>query len=133
MNMSNFNKLVDRMQQGFVNFPYLQRALVHPDGFADQAAFQMDHNGATPDPPGSAIDTSARCCHPWLLHYGISQGGIMGGADRALARCRQGRARSPGINYSTCSAARLTRTSTSRSRLQALNYLTCRPASCCSR
>ncbi|HMY25231.1 MAG: hypothetical protein U0R29_05650 [Solirubrobacterales bacterium] len=101
MNMSNFNKLVDRMQQGFVNFLYLQRALVHPDGFADQAAFQMDHNGATPITPGSAIDTSAGAATRGY-YYGISQGGIMGGALTALSPdVDKGVLGVPGINYST--------------------------------
>ena len=31
--MSNFKRLVDRMQQGFVNFHYLGRALIRPGGF----------------------------------------------------------------------------------------------------
>ena len=41
--MSNFNKLVDRMQQGFVNFMYLGRALIHPDGLATDPAFEIDN------------------------------------------------------------------------------------------
>ena len=38
--LSNFPKLVDRMQQGFVNFMYLGRALVRPDGLAGEPEFQ---------------------------------------------------------------------------------------------
>lgn len=101
MNMSNFNKAVDRMQQGFVNFLYLQRALVHPNGFAIQPAFQMDYNGATPITPGSAIDTSAGA-DTRGFYYGISQGGIMGGALTALSPdVDKGVLGVPGINYST--------------------------------
>ncbi|HET6830983.1 MAG TPA: hypothetical protein VFH44_06490, partial [Solirubrobacterales bacterium] len=53
--MSNFKKLADRMQQGYVNFMYLGRALIHPDGLATDPAFALDNgDGAEP-----AIDTSA--------------------------------------------------------------------------
>ncbi|MBN8866866.1 MAG: hypothetical protein J0H98_04880 [Solirubrobacterales bacterium] len=101
MNMSNFPKAVDRMQQGFVNFLYLQRALVHPDGFADTAGFTIDPDGAGPNPAGSVIDTSAGN-ETRGYYYGISQGGIMGGALTALSpdidRAVLG---VPGINYST--------------------------------
>lgn len=100
-NMSNFNKAVDRMQQGFVNFMYLQRALAHPDGFADEEAFLMDHNGNTPITPASAIDTSAGE-DTRGYYYGISQGGIMGGALTALSPdVDYGVLGVPGINYST--------------------------------
>jgi hypothetical protein len=101
MNMSNFNKAVDRMQQGFVNFLYLQRALVHPDGFAADPAFTVDHNGTTPITPGPAIDTSAGA-DTRGYYYGISQGGIMGGALTALSPdVDRGVLGVPGINYST--------------------------------
>ncbi|MDQ2700581.1 MAG: hypothetical protein M3Y23_04555, partial [Actinomycetota bacterium] len=99
--MSNFNKAADRMQQGFVNFMMLGRAMAHPDGFADEPAFTMDHNGTTPITPGSAIDTSAGAD---TRHYymGISQGGIMGGALTALSPdADYGVLGVPGINYST--------------------------------
>jgi len=101
MNMSNFNKAVDRMQQGFVNFLYLQRALVHPNGFAADPAFTVDHNGTTPITPGPAIDTSAGE-DTRGYYYGISQGGIMGGALTALSPdVDRGVLGVPGINYST--------------------------------
>ncbi|MGA7396794.1 MAG: hypothetical protein WBW62_05035, partial [Solirubrobacterales bacterium] len=95
--MSNFPKMVDRMQQGFVNFLYLQRALVHPDGFASNAAFQYD-NGAGME---SVIDLSAGASTRG--HYmGISQGGIMGGALLALSPdADRGVLGVPGMNYST--------------------------------
>ena len=69
---SNFPKLVDRMQQGFLNFNYIGRALLHADGFAADPAFQ-DASGA------SLIDRTR------LYYDGNSQGGIMGGALTALA------------------------------------------------
>jgi len=47
--MSNFKQLADRMQQGYVNFMYLGRALIHPDGLATDAAFAMD-NGDGSEP-----------------------------------------------------------------------------------
>ena len=36
------NSAFDRMQQGFINFMMLGRALVHPDGFAADPAFHYD-------------------------------------------------------------------------------------------
>ncbi len=99
--MSNFSKAIDRMQQGFVNFMMISRALAHPDGFADEAAFQMDSNVAVPITSGSAIDTSAG--EDTRGYYmGISQGGIMGGALTALSPdADRGILGVPGINYST--------------------------------
>ncbi|MGK2931186.1 MAG: hypothetical protein ACSLFD_00155, partial [Solirubrobacterales bacterium] len=100
--MSNFHKAVDRMQQGFVNFMMIQRALIHPDGFADEPAFNMTFDGTTPlATPGSAIDTSDGL-DTRGYYYGISQGGIMGGALTALdPDVDAGVLGVPGINYST--------------------------------
>jgi hypothetical protein len=96
--MSNFNKLVDRMQQGFVNFMYLQRALIHPDGMADLPAFQ-DGDGTTAG--DSLIDLSAGD-DTRGQYMGISQGGIMGGALTALSPdADYGVLGVPGMNYST--------------------------------
>jgi hypothetical protein len=79
-NLSTFNRLVDRMQQGFVNFHYLGRALVNADGFNSSDAFKVDADGSTTlDPDESVIDTSE------LYFEGISQGAIMGGALTALS------------------------------------------------
>ncbi|MCB0870192.1 MAG: hypothetical protein KDB52_05110 [Solirubrobacterales bacterium] len=101
-NMSNFNKAVDRMQQGFVNFMMIQRAMIHPDGFAAEPAFQMTHNGTDPvtNPGTPAIDVSAG--EDTRGYYmGISQGGIMGGALTALSPdVDRGVLGVPGINYS---------------------------------
>ena len=102
-NMSNFNKAVDRMQQGFVNFMMIQRAMIHPNGFVTDPALQMTHNGAAPvsNPGTPAIDTSAG--EDTRGYYmGISQGGIMGGALTALSPdVDRGVLGVPGINYST--------------------------------
>ncbi len=102
-NMSNFNKAVDRMQQGFVNFMMIQRAMIHPQGFVTDDALKMTHNGTDPvDNPGTpAIDTSdGEDTRGYYM--GISQGGIMGGALTALSPdVDRGVLGVPGINYST--------------------------------
>jgi hypothetical protein len=86
--LSRFNTLVDETQQGFLNFLYLGRAMIHPSGFAANAAFQ---SGGQP-----VIDTSR------LYYDGNSQGGILGGSLTAIApdfnRAVLG---VPGMNYST--------------------------------
>ena len=73
--LSNFASLPDRVQQGFVNFLYLGRLLIHPQGFNNDPAFRVT-KGALP----SRCSTSER-----LFYDGNSQGGIMGGALTALA------------------------------------------------
>ena len=65
--LSSFPSLVDRNQQGFLNFMFLGRLLVHPQGFDANPAF------------GGAIDTRR------LFYAGASQGGILGGALTAVA------------------------------------------------
>lgn len=69
--LSNFRQLPDRLQQAFLNFMLLGRLLTAADGFVSDPAFQL--NG-TP-----LIDTQE------LYYYGISQGGIEGGAYMSLA------------------------------------------------
>ncbi len=84
----HFATIGDRLQQGFVAALYLGRAMIHPDGFAKQAAFQQA--GAP------VIDTSA------LYYDGNSQGGINGGALTALAPdFRRAVLGVPGMNYAT--------------------------------
>ena len=87
-NFSRFPALTDRLQQSFVDFMYLGRLLIHPDGFSANAAFQDEGRGV--------IDTRR------LFYDGNSQGGIFGGALTALApdftRAVLG---VPGMNYST--------------------------------
>jgi hypothetical protein len=90
--LSNFPSLADRAQQGFVNFMYLGRLLIHPAGFAADPAFRYTKGGVT----RPVIDTRR------LFYDGNSQGGIMGGSLTALApdfnRAVLG---VPGMNYST--------------------------------
>ena len=86
--LSNFNTLVDRTQQGFLNQLMLGRLMLHPDGLAANPAFQL--NGKR------LLDTSH------LYYDGNSQGGIFGGSLTAIApdftRATLG---VPGMNYST--------------------------------
>jgi hypothetical protein len=86
--LSKFPALPDRLQQGFLNFMYLGRLMIHPDGFANDPAFQFDGQ--------SVIDTNA------LFYYGNSQGGIAGGALTALSPdFTRSVLYVPGMNYST--------------------------------
>ena len=90
--LGRFSTLADRSQQGFLNFMYIGRALIHPDGFSSDPAFRFTVGEQT----ASAIDTSR------LYYAGGSQGGIMGGALTAVApdftRAYLG---VPAMNYST--------------------------------
>ena len=96
IDLSNFARLVDRMQQGFVNFHYLGRALINPDGFSTDPAFQIDPDGGDPEPLTPVIDTDE------LYFEGISQGAIMGGALTALSPdFTRSVLNVPGMNYST--------------------------------
>src|SRR3954470_8066519 len=87
--LSNFNTLADRVQQGMLNFLYLGRLMIHPDGLSTAAAFQ--------DEKGHPLIDTRR-----LFYDGNSQGGIIGGALAAVApdynRATLG---VPGMNYST--------------------------------
>lgn len=86
--LNNFPKLADGSQQGFLNFLFLGRALIHPSGLGSNPAFR--------DGGRSLIDTSR------LFYDGNSQGGILGGSLTAVApdfdRAVLG---VPGMNYST--------------------------------
>ena len=42
--LSRFNSLADRVQQGMLNFLFLGRAMIHPDGFGSHPAFQVAGN-----------------------------------------------------------------------------------------
>jgi hypothetical protein len=70
-NLSRFPTLADRLQQGFLDFLFLGRAMIHPKGFAASLAFW--------DSKGPLIDTRR------LYYSGGSQGGIAGGALTAVA------------------------------------------------
>jgi hypothetical protein len=86
--LSKFPALPDRLQQGFLDFMYLGRLMIHPDGFAADPAFKFGGK--------SVIDTKA------LFYYGNSQGGIAGGALTALSPdFTRSVLYVPGMNYST--------------------------------
>jgi hypothetical protein len=86
--LSKFNTVADRMQQGYLNQLFLGRAMIHPQGFSAHPAFQK--NGQ------SVIDTSR------LYFDGNSQGAIMGGGLTAVAPDYERAVLGvPGMNYST--------------------------------
>lgn len=78
MDLSNFPKVADRLQQGLLNELYLARLMVHPDGLISNAEFRVDRNDPGSDPVINAASGRA-------YYRGNSQGGIMGGALTALA------------------------------------------------
>ncbi len=65
--LSRFPTLADRNQQGFLNFMFLGRLMLHPQGLTASAAI------------GNVIDQRR------LFFAGASQGGILGGALTAVA------------------------------------------------
>jgi len=86
--LSSFPDLPDRLQQGFLNFLFLGRLLIHPDGFAADNAFKIGGQ--------SVLNTDD------LFYYGNSQGGIAGGALTAVATdFTRSVLYVPGMNYST--------------------------------
>jgi hypothetical protein len=68
---SNMPSMIDRAQQGFLNFLYLGRALAHPRGLVRAQAFRS--------PSGKPLFKTGE-----LFYDGNSQGAIMGGALTAL-------------------------------------------------
>jgi hypothetical protein len=87
--VSNFPKLADRVQQGMLNFLYLGRLLIHPQGFNSNAAFKT--TGGKP-----MIDTTQ------AYYDGNSQGGIIGGALMSVfVDGNRGVLGVLGMNYST--------------------------------
>jgi hypothetical protein len=88
--LSGFPTLTDRVQQGMLDFMYLGRAMIHPDGFATNNAFK---NAAGQ----SIFDGTHR-----LFYDGNSQGGIIGGSLIAVEPdLDRGVLGVPGMNYST--------------------------------
>jgi hypothetical protein len=88
LDLSNFASLTDRVQQGIVNFLYLGRALIHPEGLGTHEAFRAQGR--------SMVDTTR------LYYDGNSQGGIIGGALVSVAPDLDRAALGvPGMNYST--------------------------------
>jgi hypothetical protein len=92
--MGGFASLPDRAQQGFLNFMFLGRAAIHPDGFAADPAFQ--NNGE------SLVNVADEGERAPLYYDGNSQGGIMGGSLVAVSPdIQRGILGVPGMNYST--------------------------------
>ena len=86
--LSRFPTLVDHVQQGYLGFLLLGRAMVHEQGLSQQPAFQPEGR--------NILDTSE------LYYDGNSQGGIYGGALTAVAPDFQKAVLGvPGMNYST--------------------------------
>lgn len=87
--LSGFSTLADRLQQGFLDFLFLGRAMTHEDGLVSDPAFQ--------GPDGEPLLEVGE-----LVFVGNSQGGILGGGLTAVA---QDWTRSvlgvPAMNYST--------------------------------
>ena len=87
--LSNFPKLADRVQQGMLNFLYLARLMIHPQGFNSNPVFHTA--GGKP-----MIDTTQ------AYYDGNSQGGIIGGALMSVfVDGDRGVLGVPGMNYST--------------------------------
>ena len=91
--IGNFPSLPDRAQQGFLNWMYLGRALVHPQGLVSDPAFQQDGQGLLVVDNGQGTKQ---------YYDGNSQGGIMGGSLVAVSPdIRRGILGVTGMNYST--------------------------------
>ncbi|HEX3562682.1 MAG TPA: hypothetical protein VHU24_07570 [Solirubrobacterales bacterium] len=87
--LSKFQPLPDGLQQGFLNFIYLDRLLMLSDGFSNDPAFQFGGQ--------SVIDHG-----DGVYYYGNSQGGIAGGALTAVEPdITRTVLYVPGMNYST--------------------------------
>jgi len=87
--LSRFNTMVDRVQEGMLAFLYLGRLMAHPQGFVTDPAFQ--------NAQGQPVIKTGR-----TYYDGNSQGGIIGGSLAALLvdgdRASIG---VPGMNYWT--------------------------------
>jgi hypothetical protein len=91
-NFGIFHTLADRLLQGHLNTLFLGRLMIHPDGLAADPAFQ--------DPDGRPLLRTGE--GHGLAYYGISQGGIMGGASTAVSTDWDlAMLGVPAINYST--------------------------------
>jgi hypothetical protein len=88
--LSTFPAVPDRLQQSFLNFLFLGRAMIAPGGFTTHPAFQDGRGRSLLDLAGG-------------MHYdGNSQGGINGGALTAIAQdWTRAVLGVPAMNYST--------------------------------
>ena len=95
---SSFPSIVDRVQQGFFNWQYLARAVVHPDGLQDAQA----PDGTYPFRADGTADGDLLIDTSRVVYEGNSQGGILGGGLLSIAPdVRRGVFGVPGTNYST--------------------------------
>ena len=93
--LSIFSSLPDRTQQGYINALYLARAMAHEDGLSSLPEFE-DTNG---DPMFEVDQTDTG---EDLSYFGISLGGINGGAATAIAPDWERSTLSvPGIGFGT--------------------------------
>ncbi|MCH8542502.1 MAG: hypothetical protein LAT61_02915 [Alcanivorax sp.] len=91
LDLSNFGIIPDASQQGMLNWMFLARAMLHPDGFAAHPAFRQGGNAAA----APAFDRSD------VFYYGNSQGGILPGPVQAVSPdINRGVYGVPGMNYS---------------------------------
>jgi len=89
LDLSNARVTFDTLQQSILNALLLGRAMLSPQGFGTNAAFQAGTPGR------SVLDTSA------LYYDGDSQGGILGGVLMTVAQdITRGVLGVPGMNYS---------------------------------
>jgi hypothetical protein len=90
--MDRFPAVIDHTLQGELNFLYLARLMIHPQGFSSVPQFQVDKGAGRQ----SFIDTTR------AYYDGNSQGGIYGGTVMAVAPdMDRGVLGVPGMNYST--------------------------------
>ncbi len=75
--LSTFNVVPDRLQQGLINELFLARMMYHPGGLGTVPAFQ---DGDGTNPGGASV---IRTDH--VYYMGASQGGIMGGPLTAIS------------------------------------------------
>ena len=74
--LSLFKNMADRIQQGLLDFTYVGRAMVNAGGLGTSPAFQ--------DGDGTTAGGSVFAADKQLGYFGISEGGILGGALTAI-------------------------------------------------
>ena len=72
--LTNFPKMADRLQEGYLGFMFLGRAMAHASGMTTDPAFQISSGG-----------NSASYGTGNIGYYGNSQGGIAGGGLTAVS------------------------------------------------
>ena len=75
LNLSDFPRIPDRLQQGLLNELFLERLMFHPQGLGTAPEFRVDGTLGSP----SVLRTDH------VYYMGASQGGIMGGALTAIS------------------------------------------------